>query len=149
MQKYGISRKGYPVFCFCGHKCSACSGKADGLSGRTNQRLPPGGSSRRSRVRERSLRQIKPKFKAAPVPSVTLRVPPVSLRLGHAQALTPHRGVIHSPRTGLLPPGGRLFLSPEKPMNFIYTFTAIYKSLKILIHTVFFTPSIFCALQIL
>ena len=33
---------------------------------------------------------------------------PVSLRLGHARALTPHRGVIHYPRAASLPPGGRL-----------------------------------------
>ena len=33
------------------------SGKADGLSGRTNQRLPTGGSSRRSRVRESALQE--------------------------------------------------------------------------------------------
>ena len=32
------------------------SEKTDRLSGRTNQRLPPGGSSRRSRVRESALR---------------------------------------------------------------------------------------------
>ena len=33
---------------------------------------------------------------------------PVSLRLGHARALTPPCGVIHSPRDAALPPGGRL-----------------------------------------
>ena len=33
------------------------SGKEDGLSGRTNQRLTPGGSSRRSRVRESALQE--------------------------------------------------------------------------------------------
>ena len=32
----------------------------------------------------------------------------VSLRLGHARALTPHRGVIHYPRAASLPLGGRL-----------------------------------------
>jgi len=36
---------------------------------------------------------------------------PVSLRLGHARALTPHRGVIHYPRAASLPPGGRLSVS--------------------------------------
>ena len=34
-----------------------------------------------------------------------LSVTPVSLRLGHAAALTPHRGVIHSPRAASLPLG--------------------------------------------
>ena len=29
----------------------------------------------------------------------------VSLRLGHARALTPHCGVIHSPRAAMLPQG--------------------------------------------
>ena len=38
---------------------------------------------------------------------------PVSLRLGHARALTPHRGVIHYPRAASLPLGGRLFVSPN------------------------------------
>ena len=34
----------------------------------------------------------------------------VSLRLGHARALTPHCGVIHSPRAAMLPQGeGFLF----------------------------------------
>ena len=33
----------------------------------------------------------------------------VSLRLSHARALTPHRGVIHYPRVASLPLGGRLF----------------------------------------
>ena len=37
-----------------------------------------------------------------------LRGPPVSLRLGHAQALTPHRGVIHYLRTASLPQEGGL-----------------------------------------
>ena len=56
------------------------SGKEDGLSGRTNQRLPPGGSSRRSRVRESALRYNQYKSKVARAPSVTLRVPPSSRR---------------------------------------------------------------------
>ena len=38
-----------------------------------------------------------------PLPRAT-----VSLRLGHARALTPHRGVIHYPRAASLPLGGRL-----------------------------------------
>ena len=42
-----------------------------------------------------------------PLPSAT-----VSLRLGHARALTPHRGVIHYPRAASLPPGGRLCCRP-------------------------------------
>ena len=37
--------------------------------------------------------------------SVSLRLPPVSLRLGHTRALTPHCGVIHSPRAASLPTG--------------------------------------------
>ena len=47
------------------------SGKSDRLSGRTNQRLPPGGSSRRSRVRESALRYNQYKSKVALAPSVT------------------------------------------------------------------------------
>ena len=56
------------------------SGKVDGLSERTDQRLPPGGSSRRSRVRESALRYNQYKSKVARAPSVTLRVPPSSRR---------------------------------------------------------------------
>ena len=41
-----------------------------------------------------------------------LRRATVSLRLGHARALTPHRGVIHYPRATSLPLGGRLFADP-------------------------------------
>ena len=58
------------------------SGKANRLSGRTNQRLPPGGSSRRSRVRESALRYNQYKSKVARAPSVTLRVPPHPLADG-------------------------------------------------------------------
>ena len=35
----------------------------------------------------------------------------LSLRIGHARVLTPHRGVIHSARAASLPIGGRLFVS--------------------------------------
>ena len=56
------------------------SGKVDRLLGRTNQRLLPGGSSRRSRVRESALRYNQYKSKVARAPSVTLRVPPSSRR---------------------------------------------------------------------
>ena len=56
------------------------SGKADGLSGCTYQRLPPGGSSRRSRVRESALQYNQYKSKVARAPSVTLRAPPSSRR---------------------------------------------------------------------
>ena len=45
------------------------SGKEDGLSGRTNQRLPPGGSSRQSRGRESALRYNQYKSKVARAPS--------------------------------------------------------------------------------
>ena len=55
------------------------SGKEDRLSGRTNQRLPPGGSSRRSRVRESALRYNQYKSKVARAPSVTLRSEPPKL----------------------------------------------------------------------
>ena len=41
--------------------------------------------------------------------SVSLRLPPVSLRLGHTRALTPHCGVIHSPRAASLPTGEGFF----------------------------------------
>ena len=41
-----------------------------------------------------------------------LRRATVSLWLGHARALTPHCGVIHSPRAASLPLGGRLLVSP-------------------------------------
>lgn len=55
------------------------SGKVDRLLGRTNQRLPPGGSSRRSRVRESALRYNQYKSKVARAPSVTLRSEPPKL----------------------------------------------------------------------
>ena len=55
------------------------SGKEDGLSGRTNQRLPPGGSSRQSRGRESALRYNQYKSKVARAPSVTLRSEPPKL----------------------------------------------------------------------
>ena len=55
------------------------SGKEDGLSGRTNQRLPPGGSSRQSRGRESALRYNQYKSKVARSPSVTLRSEPPKL----------------------------------------------------------------------
>ena len=42
--------------------------------------------------------------------SVSLRLPPVSLRLGHARALTRPRRVIHSPRAASLPTGEGLLL---------------------------------------
>ena len=47
--------------------------------------------------------------------SVTLRVPPVSLRLGHAAGLTPHRGVIQHRVAASLPIKGKAWgdtLSP-------------------------------------
>ena len=43
--------------------------------------------------------------KVAQAPSTANAVPLVSLRLGHARALTPPRGVIHSPRAASLPTG--------------------------------------------
>ena len=55
---------------FCPQK-QCLSGKTDSLSGRTKQRLPPGGSSRRSRVRESALRYNQYKFKVARAPSVS------------------------------------------------------------------------------
>ena len=45
--------------------------------------------------------------KVAQAPSTTYRWSPVSLRLGHACVLTPHRGVIHSAHAASLPLGGR------------------------------------------
>ena len=44
------------------------------------QRLPPGGSSRRSRVRESALPESQSNLKVTQAPSVTLRVPPSSRR---------------------------------------------------------------------
>ena len=69
----------YRILLLCPQK-QCLSGKADGLSAQTNQRLPPGGSSRRSRVRESALRYNQYKSKVARAPSVTLRVPPSSRR---------------------------------------------------------------------
>ena len=59
------------------------------------QRLPPGGSSRRSRVRESALRYNQSKSKVARAPSVTLRVPPSSRRKAMFLPTVHPKGVTH------------------------------------------------------
>ena len=78
------------------------SGKVDRLLGRTNQRLPPGGSSRRSRVRESALRYNQYKSKVARAPSVTLRSEPPKL-ISFASG-NPCRVPPSSRRKAMLPP---------------------------------------------
>ena len=78
------------------------SGKEDGLSGRTNQRLPPGGSSRQSRGRESALRYNQYKSKVARAPSVTLRLEPPKL-ISFASG-NPCRVPPSSRRKAMLPP---------------------------------------------
>ena len=89
------------------------SGKEDGLSGRTNQRLPPGGSSRRSRARESALRYNQYKSKVARAPSVTLRSEPPKL-ISFASG-NPYRVPPSSQRKAILSPD-----STPKRCNTLY-----------------------------
>ena len=59
-----------------------------------------------------------------------LRGPPVSLRLGHARALTRPRRVIHSPRAASLPAGeGRLMVAFHNN-NYVFCFYSLFIQLN-------------------
>ena len=78
MQEYGISQKRYAVFAFVG--TNAVLVRKIDTTWMNIKRLPPGGSSRRSRVRESALYENFHKLKVTRAPSVTLCVPPSSRR---------------------------------------------------------------------
>ena len=58
-------------------------------------------------TRRRQLAAVRTTQPRLPLRHFLTKMPPVSLRLGHARVLTPHRGVIHSPRAASLPHKGR------------------------------------------